>query len=132
MPHRLCVGIDCRDRINADHRHCDVKWPLLPAFQASDAPFPSVSSEPGVTGVYPDRLFDALVEWVETSKTPERVLASQKLANGTIRTRPLCAFPEVAKWNGQGDPNDAASFECVDGQQNLADFTTKFDRAKVH
>ena len=29
------------------------------------------------------------------------------------RTRPLCAFPKVAKWNGTGSTDDAANFSCV-------------------
>jgi len=27
-------------------------------------------------------------------------------------TRPLCAFPQVAKYKGSGDANDAANFVC--------------------
>jgi feruloyl esterase len=27
-------------------------------------------------------------------------------------TRPLCAYPKQAVYDGQGDPNDAASFRC--------------------
>jgi feruloyl esterase len=29
------------------------------------------------------------------------------------KTRPLCRFPEVAKYKGTGDTNDAASFACA-------------------
>jgi feruloyl esterase len=28
-------------------------------------------------------------------------------------TRPLCPYPEEAKYKGKGDPNQAASFACV-------------------
>ena len=28
-------------------------------------------------------------------------------------TRPLCPYPQVAKYNGNGDPNDSASFACA-------------------
>jgi feruloyl esterase len=28
-------------------------------------------------------------------------------------TRPLCVFPKWPKYDGSGDPNDAASFTCV-------------------
>jgi hypothetical protein len=27
-------------------------------------------------------------------------------------TRPLCAYPQVAKYKGTGDTNDAGSFGC--------------------
>jgi feruloyl esterase len=28
-------------------------------------------------------------------------------------TRPLCPHPQVARYKGRGDTNDAASFECA-------------------
>ena len=28
-------------------------------------------------------------------------------------TRPLCPYPQAAKYKGSGDPNDAANFECA-------------------
>jgi hypothetical protein len=30
----------------------------------------------------------------------------------TVRTRPLCAYPKVAQWDGKGSTDDAASFSC--------------------
>ena len=57
-------------------------------------------------------MVDALEQWVERGTAPSRVLASHA-ANGRIdRTRPLCAYPQVAVYKGTGDVNDAASFEC--------------------
>jgi feruloyl esterase len=35
-------------------------------------------------------------------------------ASGVARTRPLCAYPRVAKWNGSGSPDDAANFTCAE------------------
>ena len=55
----------------------------------------------------------ALEEWVETDIPPRQILGS-RIENGiTIRTRPLCPYPEIAKWNGTSDPDDADSFTCV-------------------
>jgi feruloyl esterase len=31
----------------------------------------------------------------------------------TVRTRPQCAYPEVARYKGQGDINKAENFTCV-------------------
>jgi feruloyl esterase len=31
----------------------------------------------------------------------------------TVRTRPLCPFPQVAKWKGTGSTDEAGNFECV-------------------
>lgn len=56
-------------------------------------------------------LLTPLVEWVETGKAPDSVVASGAAFPG--RTRPLCPYPQVARYR-DGDPNDAASFECRD------------------
>ena len=54
----------------------------------------------------------ALEQWVERGVTPERIVATRGV-NGVIdRLRPLCPYPQVAVYKGQGDTNDAASFEC--------------------
>ncbi|HMD37244.1 MAG TPA: tannase/feruloyl esterase family alpha/beta hydrolase [Vicinamibacterales bacterium] len=29
------------------------------------------------------------------------------------RTRPLCRYPQVAKWSGGGSTDEAANFSCV-------------------
>ena len=29
------------------------------------------------------------------------------------RTRPLCPYPQVARWTGQGSSDEAANFRCV-------------------
>jgi feruloyl esterase len=34
-------------------------------------------------------------------------------------TRPLCVFPKVAKYNGSGDTNNAASFTCVTDENDF-------------
>jgi hypothetical protein len=28
-------------------------------------------------------------------------------------TRPLCPYPQQAKWNGKGDSSDAANWTCA-------------------
>lgn len=54
-------------------------------------------------------MLDAMVDWVEHGKAPDRVLA--KTSSGPPLTRPLCPYPAVARYKG-GNPADAASFEC--------------------
>jgi feruloyl esterase len=57
--------------------------------------------------------FAALVDWVEKSEAPQSIVATA--ANGTPwpgRTRPLCAYPEIARYKGSGDVGAAGSFEC--------------------
>jgi len=62
-------------------------------------------------GSGPDR-FDsltALERWVEKGVTPVSLVATK--ATSSI-SRPLCAYPQVAKYNGSGDTNAASSFSC--------------------
>ena len=51
-------------------------------------------------------------DWVEQGKKPAQIEAWH-LTNGQVdKTRPLCAYPEVAKYKGSGSTNDAANFVC--------------------
>jgi poly(3-hydroxybutyrate) depolymerase len=57
--------------------------------------------------------FAALVDWVENGTAPDAILATA--GNGTPwpgRTRPLCAWPKIAKYKGTGNMEDAANFAC--------------------
>ena len=62
-------------------------------------------------------LFDALstmVEWVENGKAPDSIVAAHLDVKGNVdRTRPLCPYPQLAKYSGQGSINDAANFRCA-------------------
>jgi feruloyl esterase len=49
-------------------------------------------------------------EWVEEGKAPAGIISSGMAFPG--RTRPLCPYPQIAKYNGMGNPEDAASFTC--------------------
>ena len=66
-----------------------------------------------------------LVNWVEKGEAPDSVLATARGAgnaggvNADVpaswsanRTRPLCAYPKVARYNGSGDIESASSFSC--------------------
>ena len=55
----------------------------------------------------------ALEGWVERGQKPTRIVASHLTDGKVDKTRPLCPFGQVAKWNGKGDTNDAASFSCA-------------------
>jgi feruloyl esterase len=63
-------------------------------------------------------LFDSLQDWVEKGSPDEDVIAT-KYAMGNdgamkaTMTRPLCAYPKVAKYSGSGETNDAKSFACA-------------------
>ncbi|HUA00826.1 MAG TPA: DUF6351 family protein [Candidatus Aquilonibacter sp.] len=59
-------------------------------------------------------MVSAIVDWVETGKSPESVIATGKSFPG--RSRPLCAYPKYARYKGTGDPEKADSFECATGE----------------
>jgi feruloyl esterase len=54
----------------------------------------------------------ALEKWVEQGQAPERIEASRVRDGKVDRTRPLCAFPKVAVYNGSGSTDDTANFSC--------------------
>jgi len=55
----------------------------------------------------------AVVDWVEKDKAPESIVASRIVNNKVVRSRPLCPYPQVAKYSGQGSIDEAANFHCV-------------------
>ena len=51
--------------------------------------------------------------WVAQDRPPQRIVAS-RIENGTAsRTRPLCAYPAVARYEGSGSPEEAGSYRCT-------------------
>lgn len=61
-----------------------------------------------------------LEQWVEKGKTPERIVAAHlpigpdgQASAKPDRTRPLCPYPQVAKYKGSGSTDDASNFVCV-------------------
>ncbi len=62
-------------------------------------------------------MYLALEQWVEKGAAPSTVIATKQSGEGAAAavkmTRPLCAYPQVAKYKGSGDSNDAANFVCA-------------------
>jgi feruloyl esterase len=54
-------------------------------------------------------LIAAMDQWVERGQTPTRILASKDKPK---MTRPLCAYPALPIYKGEGDPNDERNFQC--------------------
>lgn len=58
----------------------------------------------------------AIERWVEEGIAPERIVAGKPKSAGKgaelSRTRPLCAWPKTAHYNGNGSTDDAANFTC--------------------
>ena len=60
--------------------------------------------------------FDALTaleQWVEKGAAPDKLIASHTTSGKVDRTRPLCMYPQVARWKGTGSSDEAANFQCV-------------------
>jgi len=57
----------------------------------------------------------AMVDWVEKGVAPDTIAAKALPANTFMpnRTRPLCAYPQFAKYKGSGNVEDASSFVCA-------------------
>jgi Tannase and feruloyl esterase len=69
-------------------------------------------------------IFTSLVEWVENGKAPDKIIATKyrdeeadrPVAEKAVEmTRPLCPYPEAARYKGTGNPNQAESFVCAKG-----------------
>ena len=54
----------------------------------------------------------ALERWRESGTAPDQIRASHVTNNRVDMTRPLCPYPQVAQYKGEGSTNDAANFVC--------------------
>jgi hypothetical protein len=55
-------------------------------------------------------MLTAISDWVEHGAPPASLNATGRAFPG--RSRPLCAYPAHAHYKGQGDPENAANYEC--------------------
>jgi len=67
----------------------------------------------GGEGTATFNMMAAIRQWVEEGHAPGAIPASRIRNGQTDRTRPLCAFPQVAKYDGSGSTDDAANFNCA-------------------
>jgi len=78
-------------------------------------------SAPGLAPVEPDpsrNMSAALERWVEQGTAPAAIVATKYnspagASSGVKFTRPLCTYPQVARYKGAGSENDAANFACA-------------------
>jgi feruloyl esterase len=74
---------------------------------------PGMGHSRGGVGVNDFDTLTAIEQWVEQGTAPDRILGSRLVDGKAVYSRPLCSWPQVAKYNGSGDPDDAASYACV-------------------
>jgi feruloyl esterase len=93
---------------------------MVPGMQhCSGGSGPNSFGQGGVAQGDPQRdIAAALERWVENGIAPEQIIATKYKSgsnadSGVERTRPLCAYPFVARWRESGSTDDAANFTCV-------------------
>lgn len=75
----------------------------------------------GSSGIVPadatHDIFRALMAWSEKGTAPQAIVATKfpgdVVTNPVQTTRPLCPYPQVAKYNGLGSTDDATNFTCA-------------------
>jgi feruloyl esterase len=83
--------------------HCvGGKGPDLFGGAGGDAPIADASHD----------LLSALERWVDNGAAPDQIVATKRRGSEPQRTRPLCAWPAAARYNGAGSSDDARNFTC--------------------
>ena len=63
-------------------------------------------------------VFAALEQWVENGRAPTSIVATKlnddhNSSSGVRMTRPLCPYPQIARYTGRGSSNESANFVCA-------------------
>jgi Tannase and feruloyl esterase len=97
-----------------------VRLYMVPGMQhCGGGPGPDIFGQGGSGSDDPERNITlSLEQWVEKGTAPSKIITAKladasNLSKGAKMTRPLCPYPEVAKYKGSGDINDAANFVCA-------------------
>jgi feruloyl esterase len=81
------------------------------AFGQGLSPLPPLSHAPE------HDILSALANWVENGVAPEKIIAvkyrEDDPSKGIERTRPLCSYPLVARYDGEDGTDEAENFTCV-------------------
>ncbi len=79
----------------------------------------SSSYAPSLKNDAEHNIIQALESWVENGVAPKKIVAAKyvndKPVEGVAFTRPLCAYPNIAKYKGSGSMDLAANFVCAEG-----------------
>jgi feruloyl esterase len=100
-----------------------VRLYMVPGMQHCDnGPGPDSFGQVGkLTFDDPQHSVDAALEqWVEKGAAPSTIITSKYSAEDkqhATMTRPLCAYPQGAKFKGSGDTKDASNFVCEAGKK---------------
>ena len=107
-------------RLGRQETDAFVRLYMVPGMQhCGDGPGPNSFGQSGAAPSSEPRhdVSMALERWVEKGEAPSSIVATKYVdddpAKGVQSTRPLCPYPQIAKYRGLGDPKDAASFACA-------------------
>jgi Tannase and feruloyl esterase len=68
-------------------------------------------------------IFSALEAWVEHGVAPKEIIAAKYVKDdpkqGITNERPLCPYPQEARYKGKGSTADASNFVCANAPRNL-------------
>jgi feruloyl esterase len=97
---------------------------MAPGVQhCGDGPGPDSFGQVGQLGSADPQhsVYASLEQWVEKGMAPSTIIATKYAPNDPNHrvqmTRPLCAYPQAAKYKGTGDTNDASNFVCQAGKK---------------
>jgi feruloyl esterase len=76
-------------------------------------PVPGMGHCGGGVGANTFDALGALEAWVERGVAPDRIVASHATDGKIDRTRPLCPYPQIGKYDGKGSIDEEKSFKCV-------------------
>jgi len=75
---------------------------------------PGVGHCGGGQGAAPTDVLDAVVRWVEQGRAPSQLAGQRTDSAGTVLlTRPVCQYPQAARYKGHGSTTDAKNFICA-------------------
>jgi len=96
-----------------------VRLYMLPGVQhCSGGPGPDLTSALDAPGPRDAQhnVVTALETWVEHGTAPSAIVATKYVsddpAKGAKLTRPICPYPQSARYKGSGDTNDASNYSC--------------------
>jgi len=99
---------------------------------------PGVGHCGGGAGPQPENLFNVLVNWVENGVAPDSIQSSNIAPRSGVvtRTRPMCAWPQQAIYNGSGDPNVGTNWSCggnIETKETVClDLVAKFQKENLN
>lgn len=77
--------------------------------------FPGMAHCRGGAGPSEFEGLTTLVDWVERANAPDRLMATQSTDGVETLRRPVCAYPNVARYIGSGDTSSTKNYTCVAG-----------------